>query len=194
MPFVATEHRCDAKGGNIMRRKSTVAIVISAVCLGIAVYMPVLEGQGQQKDNPGESEIQRGFDIAPVPLDLTGLTRNLVGLGSYYVNGPSDCIGCHSGPNGYMSGGNVFGPVLSRNLTPDRFGLPGGLTFAQFEQVIRLGTDFKNLAPTPPGNQLIVMPWPAYRHGTDRYVQALYEYLSAIPCIEGGPGIPANRC
>jgi hypothetical protein len=93
-----------------------------------------------------------------------------------------------------MSGGNVFGPVLSRNLTPDRFGLPGGLTFAQFEQVIRLGTDFKNLAPTPPGNQLIVMPWPAYRHGTDRYVQALYEYLSAIPCIEGGPGIPANRC
>ena len=90
-----------------------------------------------------------------------------------------------------MSGGNAFGPVFSRNLTPDANGLPAGLTFEQFEQVIRLGTDFKNLAPPGP---LVVMPWPAYRHGTDHYVRALYEYLSSIPCIKGGPGSPANRC
>jgi len=29
---------------------------------------------------------------------------------------------------------------------------------------------------------------------TDRQLTAIYEYLSAIPCIEGGPGEPANRC
>ena len=58
-------------------------------------------------------------------------------------------------------------------------------------EVIRFGTDFKNLAPPGP---LIVMPWPAYRHGTDRFVKAVYEYLTTIPCIEGGPGIPPNRC
>ena len=37
----------------------------------------------------GESEqslIQRGFEIAPVPLNLAGKNRDLVGLGSYLVN------------------------------------------------------------------------------------------------------------
>jgi hypothetical protein len=174
-----------------MRRTTTVAMLLAAMCLGVVAYVPVVQGQA----NSGQSEVQIGFDIAPVELDLKGKNRNLVGLGSYYVNGPSDCFGCHSGPNGYLSGGVPFGAapnqVFSRNLTPDSNGLPAGLTFEQFEQVIRLGTDFKNLAPPGP---LVVMPWPAYRHGTDHYVRALYEYLSSIPCIEGGPGSPANRC
>jgi hypothetical protein len=173
-----------------MKRKTTIAMVLSAVCLGVVAYVPVIQGQG----NPGESEIQRGFDIAPVTLELKGKNRGLVGLGSYYVNGVSDCLGCHSGANGYLSGGVGFGNppfVFSRNLTPDSNGLPGGLTFDQFEQAMRLGTDFKNLAP--PGT-LVVMPWPAFRHGTDHFLQAIYEYLSSVPCIEGGPGIPANRC
>ena len=170
-----------------MKRRTTGAILLLTACLGVVAFVPALEGP----DNPGESEIQRGFDIAPVPLDLKGKTRNLVGLGSYYVNGPSDCYGCHSGPAGYLSGGNPFGLVFSRNLTPDAFGRPGGLTYEEFEQVMRLGADFKNLAPPGP---LIVMPWPAYRHGTDRYLKAVYEYLSAVPCIEGGPGVPVNRC
>jgi hypothetical protein len=176
-----------------MRRKTTVAMLLAAMCLGVVAYVPVLQGQS----NSGQSEVQIGFDIAPVHLELQGKNRGLVGEGSYYVNGPSDCLGCHSGPNGYLSGGVPFGTapnqVFSRNLTPDRFGRPAGLTFAEFEQVIRLGTDYK---PTlfPPGGPLVVMPWPAYRHGTDHYVRALYEYLSSIPCIEGGPGSPANRC
>jgi hypothetical protein len=176
-----------------MRRKTTIGILLSAICLGVVAYVPVIQGQA----NHGQSEVQIGFDIAPVRLDLTGKSRNLVGLGSYYVNGPSDCYGCHSGANGYLSGGVPFGPaaspIVSRNLTPDASGRPAGLTFEEFEQVIRLGTDYK---PTvfPPGGPLVVMPWMAYRHGTDHYVRAIYEYLSSIPCIEGGPGSPANRC
>ena len=164
-----------------------------------------LEGQGN-----GESEIQRGFQIAPVPLNLGGKNRGLVGLGSYLVNGPMDCTGCHTVglylPGGnpfngdpitlintatYLGGGNLFGPFVTRNLTPDGNGRPGGLTFAQFEQVMRNGVDLKNIPPAP---LLQVMPWPAYRHSTDHTLRAIYEYLSAIPCLEGGPGVPANRC
>jgi hypothetical protein len=40
--------------------------------------------------------IERGFDIAAVPLNLEGKNRRLVGLGSYIVNAQADCNGCHS--------------------------------------------------------------------------------------------------
>jgi hypothetical protein len=87
-----------------------------------------------------ERRIKKGFEIAPVPLNLKGKDRALVGLGSYLVNGAGDCNGCHtqspaveyteSGnpqtirqPNGpfdgtkkvnpatYMGGGQSFGPL-----------------------------------------------------------------------------------
>jgi hypothetical protein len=170
-----------------MRRTATLGIFASAVVLGIVMYMPAVQGQA----NPGESEVQRGLDITPVPVNLAGKNRSLVGLGSYYVNGPSDCVGCHTSNTGFLGGGNNCGPVTTRNLTPDENGRPAGLTLEEFRQAIRFGTDFKNLAPPGP---LIIMPWLAYRHGTDRYIEAIYEYLRSIPCVEGGPGVPANRC
>ena len=192
------------------------AILVGGL-VGFVVVAGMIEGAAQQ-GNEGESEIQRGYAIAPVPLDLAGKNRSLVGLGSYLVNGPADCTGCHTGPTPpglflpggspfmgqtelintarYLGGGNAFGPFISRNLTPDRNGLPAGLTFEQFEQVIRFGTDFKAIPPHVPSNPglLQVMPWPAHRNSTDRHLRAIYEYLSAIPCIEGGPGQTAPRC
>src|ERR1700736_6199537 len=42
------------------------------------------------------SKVQRGFDVAPVPLNLDGKDLGLVGLGSYIVNVRSGCNGCHS--------------------------------------------------------------------------------------------------
>ena len=181
------------------------------------VFLPVMsKSQGQGQGNGGESEVQRGFDIAPVPLNLNGKNRSLVGLGSYLVNGPSDCTGCHTvglfldGHNpflgqstsinvsAYLAGGAPFGPVIiSRNLTPDKNGRPAGLTLGEFKEVMRFGTDFKALPPHVPGNPglLQVMPWPAFRYGTDRFLEAIYEYLSAIPCLPGGPAPgSATRC
>jgi hypothetical protein len=38
------------------------------------------------------------------------------------------------------------------------------------------------------------MSWPTYRNLTDEDLLAIYTYLSALPCLEGGPGEPANRC
>jgi hypothetical protein len=48
------------------------------------------------------------------------------------------------------------------------------------------------------------MPWPNFQNLTDHDIRAIYEYLKAIPCIQGnypGPGAqgnfpaePADRC
>ncbi|MBV9225301.1 MAG: hypothetical protein JOY85_14810, partial [Acidobacteriaceae bacterium] len=37
-------------------------------------------------DDRDEWKVRRGFEIAPVPLNLKGKDRYLVGLGSYIVN------------------------------------------------------------------------------------------------------------
>jgi hypothetical protein len=67
-------------------------------------------------------------------------------------------------PATYLGGGQNFGPVgpppspdiISRNLTPDKTGLPeGGHTFAEFLQILRNGKDFDHLHPncSPPEPQ-----------------------------------------
>lgn len=115
-------------------------------------------------------------------------------------------------PATYLGGGRDFGQIgpitsstipphiVSRNLTPDKTGLPeGGATFAEFFDTIRHGIDHDHLHPNcnrttitsncfnPPfnGDLLQVMPWPEYQEWTDRDLRAVYEYLRAIPCIAG---------
>jgi hypothetical protein len=157
----------------------------------------------------GESNVKRGYEIAPVPLNLSGLNPALVGLGSYIVNAQGGCNDCHTSPPyapggdpfagqpelinqaRYLAGGVVFGPFTSRNLTPRAPGAqPAGLTLEQFVEAMRDGTDFKNRHPQI-SPLLQVMPWPVYGKMSDRELQAIYEYLRAIPCID-----PANsgRC
>jgi hypothetical protein len=126
-----------------------------------------------------ESKVQRGFDAAPVPLNLDGLDVGLVGLGSYIVNIQADCNGCHSAgpateytqgspyfgqpkvvnPAVYLGGGDDFGSlipgtadIVSRNLTPDNTGLPaGGVTFDEFLQIMTTGVDLDHAHPTCTG-------------------------------------------
>jgi hypothetical protein len=50
------------------------------------------------------------------------------------------------------------------------------------------------LAPPLNGDLLQVMPWPNFQGMTDRQLTAIYKFLSAIPCIEGAPGEPPDRC
>jgi hypothetical protein len=147
---------------------------------------------------PGDDvRIAKGFAIAPVPLNLNGLDRNLVGLGSYLVNGVGGCNDCHTNPpyaqggnpflgqrerinrRGYLAGGTPFGPVVSRNITPDAKRRPGGLTYEQFVAAIRRGQDADN-----PGRLLQVMPWPVYGKMTANDLRAVFEYLRAIPRIQ----------
>jgi hypothetical protein len=157
------------------------------------------DGKGKDEDGQGdESKIQQGFAIAPVPLDLRGKNRALVGLGSYIVN-TGGCNDCHTTPSyapghdpflgqhpaqinvaTYLGGGTAFGPFISRNITPDANGLPAGLTRDQFITALRTGID-------KDGAILQVMPWPVFGLKTDRDLKAVYEYLSSIPSLSG-PG------
>ncbi|HEY6194732.1 MAG TPA: cytochrome C [Candidatus Eisenbacteria bacterium] len=148
----------------------------------------------------GDSRVQQGFSIAPVPLDLHGRNRAMVGLGAYLVNATGGCNDCHTCPPyqpaddpynhgsghpnalNYLAGGHHFGPfVTSANITP-RNGLPAGLTEERFIHTIRTGED-----PDHPGQLLQVMPWPVFRNLTDRDLRAIYAYLSSIP--PASPGI-----
>jgi hypothetical protein len=107
-------------------------------------------------------------------------------------------------PATYLGGGDDFGPlgggpnIVSRNLTPDKTGRPeGGHTFSEFRQIIRTGVDMDHLHPNcsatittnclpPPFNGAVlqIMPWPIYRNMSDHDLRAIYEYLSAVPCID----------
>ena len=67
-----------------------------------------------------------------------------------------------------------------------------GRTFDQFESIMRFGIDFDHAHPALP--LLQVMPWPEQKSLTTRDLQAIYEYLRAIPPAEPsdapGCGIP----
>lgn len=169
-----------------IRHLMAASVVVIA---GIAAAAVVLPAQG--------SKIQQGAAIAPVPLNMQGLNPALVREGSYIVNAQGGCNDCHTVPsyaaggdpfrgqpeivNGpcYLAGGAVFGPFMSRNITPRANGLPAGRTLEQFIQVMREGADFRT---NPPGI-LQVMPWPVYGKMSDRELSAIYEYLRSIPSI-----------
>jgi mono/diheme cytochrome c family protein len=182
-----------------------------------AVSSAPRQDEGQQDDS--ESRVQQGLAIAPVPLDLHGKNRALVGLGSYLVNAQGDCAACHTNvvppflpggnpflgepeqidPARYLIGGRQFGAPgvgpRSRNLTPDPVtGLPAGYTFEEFLHVMRTGEDLKHLPPFAPSAQFDLlqapMPWPGFAKFTDRDMRAIYEYLRAIPSRAPGTGFP----
>jgi hypothetical protein len=147
------------------------------------------------------SSILQGFEIAPVPLDLKGKNPLLAGLGSYIVNAQGACNDCHTEPayapggnpflgepeqintEGYMQGGRAFGPFISRNITPcDAAGQPAGLTLKEFITVMRTGVDLKDAEFEPPNTPILqTMPWVVYTKMTDCDLQAIYEYLRALP-------------
>jgi cytochrome c553 len=223
---------------SLCRHRALAAPFLAATLAIVLGYgMRAQAGEADQDS----SRIRQGFAIAPVPLNLAGKDRQLVGLGSYLVNAVASCNDCHSAgpvtgyaPGGnpyfkgnpptvvnqatYLGGGNNFGSLLpgtpnivSRNLTPDRTGRPaGGLTLPEFRHILRTGEDQDRLHPNcsqsitsncfPPfqpfnGDLLQIMPWPVYQNLSDRDIHAIYEYLSAVPCISGPPsGVLHNDC
>jgi hypothetical protein len=216
-----------------MRKRSLKAVSIASPVLILAAALWISSSKVRADDdgNNEQSKIQQGFRIAPVPLNLAGKNRDLVGLGSYLVNAVADCNACHGigppfltaflpghnpfqgqskiiNPATYLGGGRDFGPlvagsahIISRNLTPDITGRPeGGRKLEDFLFIMKTGTDLDHLHPTcigapnagcvpPPydGDLLQIMPWPSFQEMTDHDLRAIYEYLSAIPCIAGPP-------
>lgn len=173
----------------------------SAAALALTIGLPA--HAGNSRGDEGDSRIQRGFALAPVPLDLAGKNRGLVGLGSYLVNAVGGCNDCHTNPpyapggdpflgepkeinaDHYLAGGMAFGPFVSKNITPDASGRPAGLTLDEFKELLRTGVDPDS------GELLQVMPWPVYGQMTDRDLEAIYAYLTAIPHAE--PAAPTAQ-
>ena len=120
-------------------------------------------------------------------------------------------VGTPTGPSGY--GGPA---IIARNLTPNYAGLAeGGHTLSQFKQIMKTGIDFDHIHPTctaaqltaieggatpvciptgagnrPEGILLQVMPWPTFQNMSDHDLDAIYEYLSSIPCIDNTTSMP----
>jgi hypothetical protein len=119
-----------------MRLAGSAAAIFGLVTLTafvLARSQKVLADEG----NDDESKIQQGFAIAPVPLNLAGKNRALVGLGSYIVNAGADCNGCHtlSPAVEYTTSGNPYllPPVFSGHTKVDpAYYLGGGNDFGPF--------------------------------------------------------------
>jgi hypothetical protein len=182
-----------------------------AVAAGTMILMqPHIQAANDKNTTQDEKlKIQIGQQIVPaISLNLNGKDPDTVYLGSYIVNS-SGCNDCHTNPQyignpfagdpikinaaKYMGGGRAFGPgVISRNITPDAAGLPAGMSYSGFSQAMRNGVDVDHIHPL-----LQTMPWPRFRNLTDRELDAIYTYLSTIPCLEGDPGVstaPTHRC
>ena len=218
----------------------TVAGFAGLVLVGTLISSPRVHADDDDESSGDAARIEQGLEIAPVHLTYSRHNRKLVGLGSYIVNAVSGCNGCHSaGPmteyapghnpyfgqpkqlntDTYLAGGRDFGPIsappspniVSRNLTPDKSGLPeGGATFAEFHETIRRGIDHDHLHPNCSakittncfphgpglplfdGNLLQIMPWPEYQEWTEHDLLAVYEYLKAIPCRQTPSEIKAG--
>ncbi len=253
-----------------------------ALALAVLVGGTLLASQAARaSDIPDTYTAQRiikGYEVTPVPVDLTGKDPLQVGMGSYIVNTVGLCNHCHSSaqyykavqpltattasgqggnpyllppPNGpyafsgerrfdggavfivdpttFVAGGQNFGAVYSKNLTPATnqgpspyapYSVPyaeGGLDWITYWAVLHNGVDVDQLftqydaatgtcpntsAGTPPPNGcakaptnaalLQVMPWSQVRQLTDNDLNAVWQYLSAIPCTTNQANVNAS--
>ena len=124
----------------LVKTASAALLSLGVITLtGLLSTPPGVHAQDNRHDNKDKNNdayrIKKGFEIATVPLNLEGKDPNLVGLGSYWVNGVSDCNFCHTAggppnfnfaagfnpyfgqpkktdPTTYLAGGTDFGPAL----------------------------------------------------------------------------------
>lgn len=201
------------KNSNQKPKWNAKRILKISVLVGMLVLTGKLIGAAQQEqlEPTGSNDLpekiwKRGLAIAPVPLNLEEKSKRLVGEGSYIVNAQGACADCHTNPiflpggnpflgqperintDRYLAGGRPFGGGLfkSANITPDAQGLPAGLTLDQFIEVMRTGKDFKNRHPQI-SPLLQAHPWPFFGKMTDDDLEAIYEYLRAVPHAEPAP-------
>jgi len=176
--------------GRLTKRAALPGLLAAALALTAA------QSSSAYAADSNVARIAEGLKIAPVPLNLTGLNRNQVGLGSYLVSAVGACNGCHTNPTfaaggdpfqgqplkvvktAYLAGGVFFGGTLcSSNITPDKNRLPDGLTLTHFLSAMHTGHDFRD----KPKELLQEMPWPYFRNMTTADLTAIYEYLRAVP-------------
>ena len=71
-------------------KKFCISMAVAMVTAGLLITMGVIEPTAHAQSGH-DSRVEQGLQIAPVPLDLNGKDRDLVGLGSYIVNAVASC-------------------------------------------------------------------------------------------------------
>lgn len=104
-----------------------------------------------------------------------------------YVARSSDCVACHSLPDGPAFSGGLematpLGAIYATNITPDDKAGIGRYSLADFDRAVRHGV-------APEGRRLYpAMPYPSYAKLSDEDVRALYAFF-----MQGvGPSEVAN--
>jgi hypothetical protein len=184
----------------------------SKVQIGLAAAPVHLNMAGR---NP--AQVGLGSYLVNVAGDCNGC--HSAGPQTQYLGNPYFGQAKMENPATYLGGGRDFGVlipgtnsahIISRNLTPDSTGVPeGGASFDEFVSSMRTGVDPDHLHPTCAqgavnpgcipfpfnGNLLQIMPWPNFQDYSDQDLRAIYEYLKAVPCIQGNyPGESPHRC
>jgi len=161
----------------IWRKSRNSLVAGAAMALLTAWATPGVVRADDRGSDDDWGRVRRGLEIAPVPLSLAGKDLRLVGLGSYLVNAVASCNDCHSagpateyapevtlilretrrrslikmfilGADEISARSFPYARIVSRNLTPDKTGLPvGGRTFYQFLEIMRTGVDLDHLHP-----------------------------------------------
>ena len=182
-----------------MRARETLRrnlILAVGIAVAVAVGILLLGRQGVLAQVDGQSRIQIGYAISPVPLNVEGKNPALVGLGSYIVNAQADCNGCHTlNPMvEYTPTGNPYllSPPFDGKTTVDSSHyLAGGMDFGPFpggpgQSIPHLYT--RNLTPDktgrPEGGHTFSDFVEIMRHGTD------FDHIHPS-CNSSGTG-PAN--
>ena len=94
-------------------RISKTAVTVSAAAAAIAfltMNIGPTKAHAQQQQDSDQYLASLGLQIAPCFINTAGKDITLVGLGSFIVNGESDCNGCH-GPdpaNEFLPTGNPY--------------------------------------------------------------------------------------
>jgi cytochrome c553 len=136
-----------------------LCVFVLAAATSIAATPAVSSARASQAISA--SQVQEGFRISPIPkgqLKFKSSNSDMVGLGSYIVNGVGDCTGCHTFPR-FLEKGDTAGSnpaagdpyegipsdqsghsVLSANYNVQHY-LGGGQCFGPFMA--------RNIAPDP---------------------------------------------
>lgn len=117
----------------------------AALTVLVAGTLIITSSRLHADSDESDSRVRIGFSIAPVPLTTKGLDHDLVGVGSYIVNGQGDCNGCHNSPD--LGGEFVIPTGMPYFLSPPKIAnkvnpagyLGGGADFGPYP------------SPTPPG-------------------------------------------
>ncbi|QCI12214.1 c-type cytochrome [Pseudomonas putida] len=117
----------------------------------------------REPDTPFAGESSQAPDMA------------LVSRGEYVAR-LSDCVACHSLPEGKPFAGGLematpLGAIHATNITPDKATGIGGYSLADFDRAVRQGV-------APGGRRLYpAMPYPSYAKLSDDDVRALYAFF-----------------